>query len=98
MNHRIMNWNERVKGITTDGVFIPGFSGIASPYWKSGFKDILINLDGNINQTIRAAMESIGLLTNDILICLKKINLIYILRCSLQVKQLNHLFYSLLRM
>jgi len=27
-----MNWNERVKGITTDGIFIPGFSGIASPY------------------------------------------------------------------
>lgn len=37
INHRIMDWNERVKGITTDGIFIPGFSGIASPYWKSGF-------------------------------------------------------------
>ena len=72
INHRIMNWNERVKSVTTDGIFIPGFSGIASPYWKSGFEDILINLDSNINQTIRAAMESIGLLTNDILNCLKK--------------------------
>ena len=67
-----MNWNERVKNIKTDGIFIPGFSGIASPYWKTGFEDILIDLDGNINQTIRAAMESIGLLTNDILSCLKK--------------------------
>ena len=72
INHNAMNWNERVKNIKTDGIFIPGFSGIASPYWKSGFEDISINLDCNINQTIRAAMESIGLLTNDILSCLKK--------------------------
>ena len=32
INHRRMNWNERLKDITTDGIFIPGFSGIASPY------------------------------------------------------------------
>ena len=42
--------------------------------WKTGLKNILIDLDNNINQTIRAAMESIGLLTNDILDCLKIFN------------------------
>ena len=67
-----MNWNERVKNIETDGIFVPGFSGIASPYWKTGFEDILIDLNGNINQTIRAAMESIGFLTYDILSFFKK--------------------------
>ena len=72
IDHQIMNWNERVRSIKTDGIFIPGFSGIASPYWKIGFEDKLIDLDNNINQTVRAAMESIGLLTNDILDCLKK--------------------------
>ncbi|MFL3005021.1 MAG: FGGY family carbohydrate kinase [Candidatus Neomarinimicrobiota bacterium] len=72
IDHQLMNWNERVKNIETDGIFIPGFSGIASPYWKTGFEDILIDLDGNINQTIRAAMESIGFLTYDILSFFKK--------------------------
>ena len=72
ISHEIMNWNDRIKNINTDGIFIPGFSGIASPHWKTGFEDISINLNGNIDQTIRAAMETIGLLTNDILNHLKK--------------------------
>ena len=67
-----MNWNKRVKNIETNGIFIPGFSGIASPNWKTRFKDILIDLDGNINQTIRAAMESIGFFTYNILSLFKK--------------------------
>ncbi|MAI85962.1 MAG: hypothetical protein CMF99_02095 [Candidatus Marinimicrobia bacterium] len=72
IDHELMNWNERVKNIKTDGIFIPGFSGIASPYWKTGFEDILIDLDDDMNQTIRAAMESIGFLTYDILSFFKK--------------------------
>ena len=53
------------------------FFGIASLYWKPGHENILIELDGIINQTIRAAMESIGLLTYDILSFFKKINTTY---------------------
>ena len=60
--------SNRTKNTKTNGVFIPGFNGIASPYWASGFKDILIDLPENNNQIVRAAMESIGLLTNDIII------------------------------
>ena len=32
----------------TNGIFITGFSGIASPYWVSGFKDIYWNINKNI--------------------------------------------------
>ena len=71
-SHKNMNWNEQVKNIKTDGVLIPGSSGIASPSWKTGFEDVLIDLDSSISHTIRAAMESIGLLTFDILSFLKK--------------------------
>ncbi len=79
IDHQLMNWNGEVKNIETNGIFIPGFSGIASPYWKTGFKDVLIDLDNNINQTIRAAMESIGFLLYEILSFLKKINLTLIM-------------------
>ena len=72
VDHQIINWTERVRSVKTDEVFIPGFCDIASPYWKIGFKNILIGLDNNINQIARAAMGSIGLLINDILNCLKK--------------------------
>ena len=72
IDHQVMNWNERVKNIETDGIFIPGFSGIASLYWKTGFENILIDLDSNINQTIKATMESIGILTYNILSLFKK--------------------------
>mgnify|MGYP004066384813 CR=1 FL=1 len=31
------------KKIETDGIFIPVFSRIGSPYWETGFKDKLID-------------------------------------------------------
>ena len=68
--HKKMLWNKRVKELQTNGIFIPGFNGLSSPYWKTGFDDILIDLDNNPNQIIRAGMESIGLLLNDILECM----------------------------
>ena len=68
--HEEMLWDKRVRETNTNGVFIPGFNGISSPYWKTGFDDILIDLENNENQIIRAGMESIGLLANDILQCM----------------------------
>ena len=70
ISHKDMQWNERAKFIKTEGVFIPGFNGLAAPYWKDGFDDLLINLENDPNEIIRAAMESIGFLTNDILNCI----------------------------
>ena len=54
---------------------VPGFNGISSPYWKTGFNDIYVDLDSNPDQIIRAGMESIGYLTNDILQCMMQAEL-----------------------
>ena len=70
-----MQWNQRIKLEKTEGVFIPGFNGLAAPYWKNGFEDIRINLSERPNEIIRAAMESIGFLVNDILNCIIKAGL-----------------------
>ena len=67
--HEKMHWDLRAKGITTGGIYVPGFSGISAPYWKPGFPDIFIDTGKNPNQIIRAGMESIGFLFNDILDC-----------------------------
>jgi glycerol kinase len=64
-----MLWDIRAKGISTDGIYVPGFSGISAPYWKPGFQDIFIDTGRNPNKIIRAGMESIGFLFNDILKC-----------------------------
>ena len=59
---------KRCKNQDTKGIFISGFSGIAAPYWLSGFEDIYWNINkNNKNEIIRAAMESIGFLVNDII-------------------------------
>jgi glycerol kinase len=63
-----MNWDERCNNINTDGLFVTGFSGIAAPYWVSGFEDIYHNINKkDKNEVIRAGMESIGFLANDII-------------------------------
>ena len=67
--HEKMQWDIRAKGINTEGIYIPGFSGISAPYWKPGFPDIFIDTGKEPNQIIRAGMESIGFLFNDILKC-----------------------------
>ena len=66
--HEKLKWHKRIKDTKTEGIFIPGFAGLASPYWEPGSDDILINL--NINEKdeiVRAGMESIGFLVNDII-------------------------------
>ena len=68
IKHKKMIWDRRCKNLSTEGVFISGFSGIAAPYWISGFEDIYHKINkNNKDEIIRAAMESIGFLVNDIL-------------------------------
>ena len=67
--HEKMQWDIRARGINTEGIYVPGFSGISAPYWKPGFPDIFIDTGREPNQIIRAGMESIGFLFNDILNC-----------------------------
>tara|TARA_Y100001970_G_scaffold234498_1_gene292902 strand:- start:55 stop:813 length:759 start_codon:yes stop_codon:yes gene_type:complete len=73
--HKKMEWNQRIKLEETNGIFIPGFNGLAAPYWKNGFEDIRIDLSERPSEIIRAAMESIGFLVNDILNCIKAADL-----------------------
>ncbi|MBU0529439.1 hypothetical protein KKF86_06765 [bacterium] len=65
--HNEMRWDMRCEKTATNGIFIPGFAGIAAPYWIDGFKTIYHNLDGVSNdEIIRAGMETIGFLVHDI--------------------------------
>jgi len=66
--HEEMKWQQRCTETETNGVLIPGFSGLAAPYWKSGFNTVFYQLeDVPHNEIIRAGMESIGFLVHDIL-------------------------------
>ena len=75
ITHEKMKWDQRASKTETNGIFIPGFSGLAAPYWTPGFDDIYIGLnkDSDKNEIVRAGMESIGFLVNDILGCLSPI-------------------------
>ncbi len=75
ISHMDMNWEERCVKSKTDGVLIPGFTGIASPYWIQQKESFFYNLDGaSKDSIIRAGMESIGLLIHDIIFILKENN------------------------
>ena len=68
IRHKKMVWDERCKNQRTEGIFISGFSGVAAPYWLSGFEDIYHKINkNNKDEIIRSAMESIGFLVNDIM-------------------------------
>jgi glycerol kinase len=65
--HNKMRWDKRCEKTTTKGVLIPGFTGIAAPYWVDGFNTVYYSLDGATdNEIIRAGMETIGFLVHDI--------------------------------
>lgn len=66
--HEDMHWNRRCLKTQTPGVFVPGFAGLASPYWTDGISTHSYGYleQGNINEIIRSAMESIGFLVHDI--------------------------------
>ena len=68
IDHKDMVWHERCINESTNGIFIPGVTGIAAPYWKSELGTVKIGLENaNNNEIIRAAMESIGFLVHDII-------------------------------
>ena len=74
ISHDFMKWHELCSNQSTNGIYVPGFAGLAAPYWKSGFNDIYRNLDKyDKNKIIRAGMESIGFLVNNIIDRLKPI-------------------------
>ena len=71
--HAEMKWDQRCENQETDGIYIPGFAGLASPYWVSGISDIMENIkEDSPNDLVRAGMESIGFLTADIYDILSK--------------------------
>ena len=68
IDHKDMVWDERCKDESTNGIFIPGVTGIAAPYWKSELGTVKIGLENaKKDEIIRAAMESIGFLVHDII-------------------------------
>ena len=68
IDHKDMVWHERCIDENTNGIFIPGVTGIAAPYWKSELGTVKIGLENaKNNEIIRAAMESIGFLVHDII-------------------------------
>ena len=71
--HKKMKWDERCAKTKTDGVFIPDFTGITSPYWVQPKEPVSYNLNNATNnEIIRAGMESIGFFIHDIIQTLKK--------------------------
>ena len=66
--HKQMRWDDRCTMTKTEGVYVPTFSGLASPYWVDEYNLVSKGYGNNLpNEIIRAGMESIGLLVNDIL-------------------------------
>tara|TARA_B100000029_G_scaffold410677_1_gene412702 strand:+ start:21644 stop:23101 length:1458 start_codon:yes stop_codon:yes gene_type:complete len=67
INHENMLWHERCAS-ETNGVLVPGLSGISSPYWTGEFNTKIFGLESNAssNDFVRAGMESIGFLVYDI--------------------------------
>lgn len=74
------------KSVTdTNGVtFIPAFTGLASPYWKSDIKASLVGITRGTKKehVIRACLESIAFRTEDILLQIKKHYPISEIRCD----------------
>lgn len=66
--HKEMQWDIRCQRTEVNGALIPGFAGLAAPYWKSGFNSVYFNLkNAPDDQIVRAGMESIGFLVHDII-------------------------------
>lgn len=71
--HHQMQWDRRCAKTETEGAYLPGFVGLASPYWIDNLKTRTLGLEkASKNEIIRAAMESIGFLVYDILKVMKQ--------------------------
>jgi len=68
IEHKKMLWDQRCLNTTTEKIIIPGFAGVAAPYWVDEIPPDLdaFNKDVPVNEIIRGAMESIGFLIYDI--------------------------------
>jgi len=66
--HREMRWPQRCSKTSTGGIFIPGFGGLAAPYWRDALPTIMDGYQDkkDVNEIIRSGMESIGFLVHDI--------------------------------
>ncbi len=61
-------WDMLCQQTTTAGVLVPGYCGLAAPYWRDSFKTVFSAIDqADTDQIIRAAVESIGFFTHDII-------------------------------
>ncbi len=67
------NWDKLCQNTATAGVMVPGYCGIAAPYWKDRFDTVISNIElNNTDQIVRAAIESIGFFTHDIVSLIQK--------------------------
>ncbi|MDE0587973.1 MAG: FGGY family carbohydrate kinase [Candidatus Marinimicrobia bacterium] len=65
--HKEMQWSRRCTKTETNGVYVPSAIGIAAPYWIDHLKTVSEGYGKDLpNEIIRAGMESIGFLVNDI--------------------------------
>lgn len=73
ISHKQMQWASRCTE-STQGILLPGINGIASPYWTGEFEPVLLGFGENAsaNEIVRAGMESIGFLVNDIWTIIQK--------------------------
>jgi glycerol kinase len=67
ITHDEMNWDNRCS-TETDGIIVSGLNGISAPYWTGEFETQFFGLDrkSDPDELVRAGMESIGFLVNDI--------------------------------
>lgn len=65
--HREMKRYRRCTG-PTEGILVPGIAGLSSPYWTGEFEPFLSGFSepSRHDEIVRAGMESIGFLVNDI--------------------------------
>ncbi|MFQ6674413.1 MAG: FGGY-family carbohydrate kinase, partial [Fidelibacterota bacterium] len=65
--HEEMNWEKRCVQ-ATDGILVPGISGLAAPYWTGEFDTAFMGFahPEDPDRIVRAAMESVGFLVKDI--------------------------------
>lgn len=67
ISHKDMQWQRRCEETQTKGVFVPSASGIAAPYWVDHIRTVSDGYGNNLpDEIVRAGMESIGFLVNDI--------------------------------
>ena len=66
-------WDKLCQHTTTAGVIVPGYCGLAAPYWLDRFETVISKIDPvDTDQILRAAVESIGFFTHDIITLIRR--------------------------